>query len=80
MENIFDGIQRPLEAIQTLSQGIFIPRGINTPALDKNKLWPFEPLNFKVYIYIFILLHNLFIISLIIMFLFSFYLFPFHYK
>jgi len=48
MENIFDGIQRPLEAIQTLSQGIFIPRGINTPALDKNKLWPFEPLNFKV--------------------------------
>jgi len=48
MENIFDGIQRPLGAIQQISQSIFIPRGINTPALDKSKRWEFEPRNFKV--------------------------------
>lgn len=48
MENIFDGIQRPLEVIEQLSQTIYIPRGINTPSLDKSKLWEFEPINFKV--------------------------------
>lgn len=48
MENIFDGIQRPLEAIEKLAQDIFIPRGISTPALDKEKNWDFEPINFKI--------------------------------
>jgi V-type H+-transporting ATPase subunit A len=48
MSNIFDGIQRPLKAIQDVSQSIYIPRGINTPALDKTLLWDFEPINFKV--------------------------------
>jgi V-type H+-transporting ATPase subunit A len=48
MSNIFDGIQRPLKAIQDQSQSIYIPRGINTPALDKSLLWDFEPVNFKV--------------------------------
>jgi len=47
-ESIFDGIQRPLKDIQELSQSIYIPRGINTPALDKKMGWDFEPLNFKV--------------------------------
>jgi V-type H+-transporting ATPase subunit A len=48
MGSIFDGIQRPLEHIAGLTQSIYIPRGINTPALDKKKEWEFEPLNFKV--------------------------------
>ncbi|KAI8909624.1 ATP synthase alpha/beta family, nucleotide-binding domain-containing protein [Gorgonomyces haynaldii] len=47
-ESIFDGIQRPLKDIQDISQSIYIPRGINTPALDKKVSWDFEPLNFKV--------------------------------
>jgi len=47
MNNIFDGIQRPLQAIQEVSQSIYIPRGVNTPALDKAILWDFEPVNFK---------------------------------
>ncbi|KAJ3367507.1 H(+)-transporting V1 sector ATPase subunit A [Kappamyces sp. JEL0680] len=34
--------------IQTLSNSIYIPRGINTPALDTKCSWDFEPLNFKV--------------------------------
>ncbi|KAJ3079369.1 hypothetical protein HK102_003830 [Quaeritorhiza haematococci] len=46
--NIFDGIQRPLKAIQDISGSIYIPRGINTPALDKVFSWEFEPVNFKV--------------------------------
>lgn len=48
MGSIFDGIQRPLEHIANLAQSIYIPRGINTPSLDKKKEWEFEPLNFKV--------------------------------
>lgn len=48
MGNIFDGIQRPLKAICDISQSIFIPRGINTPALDKNVKWHFTPEKFRV--------------------------------
>ncbi|RUS30925.1 hypothetical protein BC938DRAFT_478757 [Jimgerdemannia flammicorona] len=48
MSNIFDGIQRPLKAIQDVSQSIYIPRGIATTALDKSIQWEFEPINFKV--------------------------------
>ncbi|TPX48882.1 H+-transporting two-sector ATPase [Synchytrium endobioticum] len=48
MGNIFDGIQRPLQSIQEIAQSIYIPRGINTPALDKKLAWDFEPVNVKV--------------------------------
>ncbi|ORX58517.1 putative TFP1p-H+-ATPase V1 domain 69 kd catalytic subunit, vacuolar [Piromyces finnis] len=47
-ENIFDGIQRPLKGIHEISNSIYLPRGINTPALDKKIAWDFEPQNFKV--------------------------------
>jgi len=36
--NIFDGIQRPLEIIQNISQD-FIPEGIGLLSLDKSKEW-----------------------------------------
>ena len=49
MKNIFDGIQRPLENIYNLAgKSIYIPRGINTPALDKDLKWFFEPQTLKV--------------------------------
>jgi type VI protein secretion system component VasA len=49
MENIFDGIQRPLEAIAKTSGDCFIPRGINVPSLDVVKQWEFRPSDkFKV--------------------------------
>lgn len=48
MDNIFDGIQRPLQSIHDISKSIYIPKGINTPALNKDKQWYFEPQNFKV--------------------------------
>ncbi|KAI9144847.1 ATP synthase alpha/beta family, nucleotide-binding domain-containing protein [Paraphysoderma sedebokerense] len=47
-DNIFDGIQRPLRAIQDISKSIYIPRGVATPALDKTKNWEFKPVDFKV--------------------------------
>lgn len=48
MENIYDGIQRPLESIMKKSDGIYIPRGINTQALSRTLQWDFKPVNFKV--------------------------------
>jgi len=48
MGRIYDGIQRPLEKIAELTQSIYIPRGIFTPALDNDIKWPFTPKNFKV--------------------------------
>jgi V-type H+-transporting ATPase subunit A len=48
MSNIYDGIQRPLKGIAEASQSIYIPRGINTTALDRKHKWDFTPVNFKV--------------------------------
>lgn len=43
-ENIFDGIQRPLQQIAALSGGsIYLPRGIATNALDRTRRWPYTP-------------------------------------
>lgn len=48
MDNIFDGIQRPLKAIKDISQSIYIPKGLRTDALDRARQWAFTPLNYKV--------------------------------
>ncbi|GAA5830280.1 hypothetical protein JCM11251_001291 [Rhodosporidiobolus azoricus] len=48
MSNIYDGIQRPLKGIAEKSNSIYIPRGINTDALDRSIKWDFNPVNFKV--------------------------------
>lgn len=47
-DNIFDGIQRPLEAIsdlafKTTGQRTYIPRGVTIAALDREKLWAYTP-------------------------------------
>lgn len=42
IENMFDGIQRPLEAMR-MKTGGHITRGISIPALDRNKKWHFIP-------------------------------------
>lgn len=41
LKNIFDGVQRPLEAIEKKT-GAFIGRGVNVPSLDKSKKWHFH--------------------------------------
>ncbi|KAK2763173.1 H(+)-transporting V1 sector ATPase subunit A [Arachnomyces sp. PD_36] len=48
LETIYDGIQRPLKAISTESDSIYIPRGIAIPALDRQKKWDFKPASLKV--------------------------------
>ncbi len=42
LENIFDGIQRPLEAMRE-AVGSNITRGITIPALNRDRKWRFEP-------------------------------------
>lgn len=48
METIYDGIQRPLKDIQEKSQSIYIPRGIDAPALSRTRQYDFKPGNLKV--------------------------------
>jgi len=43
MNSIFDGIQRPLQDIGELAGSIYIPKGVNVPALSRTKKWDFEP-------------------------------------
>ena len=42
IQNIYDGIQRPLEGIK-IQQGDFIQRGAQVYSLDRKKLWKFTP-------------------------------------
>ena len=41
IENIYDGIQRPLEVIMQKVKGNNLPRGVEVPALDREKKWDF---------------------------------------
>lgn len=41
LSKIYDGIQRPLDEIY--EYGIFIPRGIDLPALNRSRKWHFKP-------------------------------------
>ena len=43
------GLLKPCwQSIQELSKSIYIPRGINTDALDRSLQWDFKPASFKV--------------------------------
>ena len=42
LENIYDGIQRPLEELRAVS-GETISRGVEVPALKRDKKWDFTP-------------------------------------
>lgn len=46
LENMFDGIQRPLEAMRA-ETGSNITRGVNIAALDRNRKWTFRPVASK---------------------------------
>ncbi|KAH8582990.1 vacuolar ATP synthase subunit A [Cryptosporidium sp. chipmunk genotype I] len=43
LDNIFDGIQRPLRFIAEFTKDMFIPRGVDVKCLDHDKLWEFTP-------------------------------------
>jgi V/A-type H+-transporting ATPase subunit A len=42
LTGIYDGIQRPLQAIEEKAKGVYITRGIEVPALDRKKKWEFK--------------------------------------
>ena len=42
IENIYDGIQRPLEGIMRKAGNNNLPRGVEVPALDREKKWDFR--------------------------------------
>lgn len=42
LTSFYDGIQRPLQAIEEKAQSAFIPRGIEAPGLDRAKKWDFK--------------------------------------
>lgn len=41
-------IQRPLEDIADREGSVFVPRGVDVPCLDQNKVWEFKPCNFRL--------------------------------
>ena len=43
IENIYDGIQRPLEEIMRKVGGNNLPRGVEVPPINPEKLWDFTP-------------------------------------
>lgn len=43
MGSIFDGIQRPLEVIKSLT-GDYIERGVDIPSISRDKKWTFKPI------------------------------------
>jgi V-type H+-transporting ATPase subunit A len=43
LETIFDGIQRPLKTIADISGSVFVPRGVDLPSLDQDRLYTFVP-------------------------------------
>jgi len=42
MDNIFDGIQRPLKEIARVVKDVFIPRGVNIPNLSRESRWRYK--------------------------------------
>lgn len=47
VDNIFDGIQRPLESIAALTKDVYVPRGVDVPALNATKRYRYRPVNFR---------------------------------
>ncbi|GAB9471639.1 hypothetical protein Gpo141_00008843 [Globisporangium polare] len=47
VDNIFDGIQRPLESIAELTKDVYVPRGVDVPSLNNTKQWRFKPVSFR---------------------------------
>lgn len=47
LDNIWDGIQRPLTDIATHTGDVYIPRGVDLPILNRERNWQFTPKNFK---------------------------------
>ncbi|HEV8051900.1 MAG TPA: V-type ATP synthase subunit A, partial [Parachlamydiaceae bacterium] len=43
LQSIVDGLQNPLEEV-AIATGLFLPRGVYVPPLNREQLWDYEPL------------------------------------
>ena len=43
IESMFDGIQRPLDAIEKAANSPFLKRGVSVKSLNRERLWKFNP-------------------------------------
>jgi len=43
MDAIYDGVQRPLDVLETKMNSAFLDRGVDAPGIDLEKTWAFEP-------------------------------------
>lgn len=43
LKAMYDGIQRPLTAIEDATNSIYIPRGVNVPSISREAKWDFTP-------------------------------------
>jgi len=43
IEQFYDGVQRPLNSIESVAKSPYISRGISVPAVDRHRKWFFEP-------------------------------------
>jgi len=43
LDAIYDGVQRPLDVLETQMNSAFLDRGVDAPGIDLEKTWEFEP-------------------------------------
>ncbi|SDZ96239.1 V/A-type H+-transporting ATPase subunit A [Haloplanus vescus] len=43
LDSIYDGVQRPLDVLETKMNSPFLDRGVDAPGIDLEKEWEFEP-------------------------------------
>jgi V/A-type H+-transporting ATPase subunit A len=43
LDTIYDGVQRPLDVLETKMDSAFLDRGVDAPGIDLEKTWEFEP-------------------------------------
>jgi len=43
LDSIYDGVQRPLDVLESKMNSAFLDRGVDAPGIDLDKTWEFEP-------------------------------------
>jgi len=43
LDTIYDGVQRPLDVLETKMDSAFLDRGVDAPGIDLERTWEFEP-------------------------------------
>jgi V/A-type H+-transporting ATPase subunit A len=43
LDSIYDGVQRPLDVLESKMNSAFLDRGVDAPGIDLEKKWAFEP-------------------------------------